>query len=81
MSLTMTEAPIAFESKETKSGGSVVRPIFKDDEFEKIAKEELFIETLKEQGMDDLDFHSVSVASIKAALQSAFELGQKANKK
>ena len=45
---------------------------------EQIAKEHLFIETLETQHSDRLDFHDVSVWSVKPALQAAFEAGRKA---
>ena len=45
---------------------------------EQIAKEHLFIETLETQHSDRLDFHDVSVWSVKAALQAAYEAGRKA---
>jgi len=39
---------------------------------EKIAKEELNIETLKTQDSDAKDFHEVSVWKLRAALERAF---------
>ena len=50
-----------------------------DKLFQKIAEEHLFIETLEERKMDDLDFHNVSVWGVKAALQAAYEAGKAAN--
>ncbi len=47
---------------------------------EHIAKHELFIETLTERGLDDLDFHDISVTSIKNALELAYEAGKNAGK-
>lgn len=47
-----------------------------DKLLEKIAKKHfLSVETLETQGMDDLDFHDVSVWSIKNALKDAFMSG------
>ncbi len=45
--------------------------------FEKIAKDHLSIETLKERGLDRLDFHEVSVCGLKDALEAAYEAGRK----
>ena len=45
---------------------------------EKIAKDELLIDTLETQFSDSLDFHDCCVASIKDALIAAFEAGRKA---
>jgi len=44
---------------------------------EKIAKDHLSIETLKERGLDRLDFHEVSVCGLKDALEAAYEAGRK----
>ena len=40
-----------------------------------IAKDQLGIDTLERRRMDSLDFHDVSVWTVEAALQAAFELG------
>ena len=48
------------------------------DLFEKIALDHLFIQTLETQMSDRLDFHEVSVWSVKSALQAAFEAGRMA---
>ena len=45
---------------------------------EAIARKHLHIETLERRSSDSLDFHDVSVWGVKAALQAAFEAGQKA---
>jgi hypothetical protein len=45
------------------------------DQLAAIAKQHLGIETLETQHSDSLDFHDLSVWSIKAALQAAFDLG------
>ena len=42
---------------------------------EQIAQQYLFIDTLKTQSSDRLDFHDVSVWGVKAALQAAYEAG------
>ena len=47
---------------------------------EKIAQDNLDIETLKTRKSDELDFHEVAVWGIKAALIEAFELGLGYNK-
>lgn len=44
--------------------------------FEAIAKEHLFIDTLKTRKRDSLDFHDVSVWGVQSALEEAFQLGQ-----
>lgn len=41
-----------------------------------IAREHLGIETLATRNSDRLDFHDLSVGSIKAALAAAFEAGR-----
>jgi hypothetical protein len=43
-----------------------------------IARTLLNIETLTTRNSDDLDFHEVSVWSLKAALEVAFDAGRKA---
>jgi hypothetical protein len=48
---------------------------------EKIAKEILWLETLDARGRDSLDFHELSVGSIRAALVAAYEAGRQAAKK
>ncbi|MDR1628549.1 MAG: hypothetical protein LBR79_07275 [Oscillospiraceae bacterium] len=48
----------------------------KNELFEKIAKEILGIDTLATQMRDSLDFHEVSVANIKMALDAAYKAGQ-----
>jgi len=48
----------------------------KNQLFEEIAKEVFFIETLEERHRDCLDFHDISVTSIKIALDAAFEAGK-----
>ena len=46
--------------------------------FESIALDHLFIETLQTRHRDSLDFHDVSVWSVKSALQAAFDAGLRA---
>lgn len=48
--------------------------------FAKIAREALGIATLETRNMDALDFHEVSVGSVKAALRRAYEAGREAAK-
>ena len=45
---------------------------------EKIAGEQLSIETLETRNSDSLDFHEVSVWGIKEALKKAYEAGKQA---
>lgn len=52
----------------------------KDELFEKIAKKELSIQTLKTQNSDSLDFHDCAVWGIKAALEAAYEAGRQSLK-
>ncbi len=40
-----------------------------------IARRHTSFETLETRNMDDLDFHDISAASFKAALEDAFEAG------
>ena len=42
---------------------------------EKIALDHLFIQTLKTQHRDRLDFHDVSVWAVKSALEAAYAEG------
>lgn len=42
-----------------------------------IASEKLGIETLETQKSDRLDFHDLAVWSVRAALEAAFEAGQR----
>jgi len=48
-----------------------------DEELEKIANKYLRIETLEIRNSDGLDFHEVSVWSLKEALKEAYLLGQR----
>ena len=52
----------------------------KDALFTLIAQQHLNIETLVERKSDSLDFHDVSVLSVKDALEAAYEAGRKARK-
>lgn len=47
-----------------------------EKQLEKIAEEQLFIDTLETRMSDRLDFHDVSVWGVKEALRLAFELGK-----
>lgn len=47
-----------------------------EKKLEKIAREELFMETLETRMSDRLDFNEVSVWGVKRALELAFELGK-----
>ena len=53
----------------------------KDQDIADIAKTVLRIETLETRNRDDLDFHDLSVARIKAALEAAYEAGRKHSQK
>ncbi len=46
--------------------------------FEEIALKHFFVQTLKTQNSDRLDFHDVSVWAIESALKAAFEAGVQA---
>jgi hypothetical protein len=48
----------------------------KTAELTRIAHEHLGIETLEDRHSDSLDFHEVSVWSLRAALAAAFEAGR-----
>lgn len=48
---------------------------------EKIAKDELFIETLQTRFSDSLDFHDVSAAGVLTALHTAYYAGFNAGMK
>ena len=50
------------------------------DKLEKIAQEELGIETIETRMSDNLDFYDVGIWSIKSALERAYELGRKDGK-
>lgn len=49
----------------------------RDAEVERIAKEILWVETLDVRNNDRLDFHELSVGSLRAALNAAYEAGFK----
>lgn len=42
---------------------------------EKIAKKHFHVQTLETRNSDKLDFYSISVASMKAALEEAYQAG------
>jgi hypothetical protein len=53
----------------------------KDEIIVEIAKKYFNVETLEKRKMDRLDFHEVSVWSMKSALEAAYKAGQEqANK-
>lgn len=72
-----------FESAITEITGKTfprkARPA-KDQLFTQIAQRHLGVETLVTRNADSLDFHDVSAASIKAALEAAYEAGRKAKR-
>ena len=49
-----------------------------DEKIAAIASLYLGVHTLEEQRSDELDFHDLSVGSIRAALAAAFEAGRNA---
>jgi len=49
----------------------------KDATIKQIAKEKMWIDTLETQNSDGLDFHDLSVWTIKEALEAAYEAGKK----
>ena len=49
--------------------------------FEKIAKDILFIDTLKTRYSDDKDFHDVAVWGVAQAMYEAYKLGQASKEK
>lgn len=55
---------------------SVNSPATVHDKLAQIALAHLDIETLEQRGRDALDFHEVSVWSLKDALMCAFEAGR-----
>jgi hypothetical protein len=67
-------AEVVSESVNEPAPEKTVRQL-RDELLEKIAKKELFIDTLETQRSDSLDFHDRSVQSIKAALEAAFLAG------
>ena len=54
-------------------------PVALHDKLTQIAQEHLDIATLEQRGRDALDFHEVSVWSLKDALMCAFEAGKSAS--
>ena len=53
----------------------------KSEQFAKIAKNELLIDTLQVRNRDSLDFHEVHVGMVQKALEAAFKLGFSAGKR
>lgn len=58
----------------------IAREAHEEEIFERIAKQHLFIDTLKIRNSDSLDFHDCSVGCIRAALKAAYEAGKKDSK-
>tara|TARA_B100000609_G_scaffold192043_1_gene181521 strand:+ start:623 stop:817 length:195 start_codon:yes stop_codon:yes gene_type:complete len=52
---------------------------YKDATINEIAQRVLRIDTLQTRKSDSLDFHEVSVWTLKEALEAAFEAGRKAD--
>ncbi|NRD68558.1 hypothetical protein HRD49_43250, partial [Corallococcus exiguus] len=48
-----------------------------EETLERIAREEMDIETLEKRWSDSLDFHNVSVWGVKAALEAAYQAGKR----
>ena len=48
-----------------------------NDLFTTIAREEMGVATLEPRNRDSLDFHDLSVRSIRAALERAYDAGRK----
>ncbi|MCC3172174.1 DUF6900 domain-containing protein [Streptococcus sanguinis] len=46
------------------------------EQLEQIAKQYLNVPTLERRNTDSLDFHEVSVWSLQAALEAAYQAGQ-----
>jgi len=64
----------------TKTVSTPVGPAMSSDEtLEDIARDVFGIKTLKTRNMDDLDFYEVHVASLKDALEQAFQAGRLSN--
>jgi len=51
-----------------------------DKKLMEIALDKMGIETLETRNSDSLDFHDVSVWSLKAALEAAYKAGQASKK-
>ena len=52
-----------------------------DQQMQQIALDHLFIETLETRNSDSMDFHDVSVWSVKEALLAAYQAGLAASQK
>ena len=52
-----------------------------DEALENIAKQVLSIKTLETRYSDELDFHEVSVWSLKLALEKAYKAGKQESEK
>lgn len=54
----------------------IAREAHQDEVFLRIAKQHLGIQTLQTRNRDSLDFHDVSVGSLRAIMKAAYEAGQ-----
>ncbi|MFP2895059.1 DUF6900 domain-containing protein [Myxococcus sp. AB056] len=48
-----------------------------EETLERIAREEMDIETLKRRWSDSLDFHNVGVGELRNALEAAYQAGKR----
>ncbi|NVJ25981.1 hypothetical protein HUW62_32645 [Myxococcus sp. AM011] len=48
-----------------------------EEVLERIAREEMGIETLKKRWSDSLDFHNVGVGELRNALEAAYQAGKR----
>lgn len=55
-----------------------VKDVVRDAVIKKIAKEQLWLETLEVRNSDSLDFHELSVGQLKRAMEAAYEAGRRA---
>lgn len=67
-------------SKRITIGKKMEADLFEQFEIERIAREVLDLETLKERRSDSLDFHELPVWTIRAALEAAFAAGRLAGR-
>lgn len=63
---------------EVKINGRTYTCMVGPEPIEAIAREHLGLKTLATRGRDALDFHELSVASIKSALTAAYNAGKAA---
>lgn len=55
-----------------------VKDVVRDAVIKKIAREQLWLETLEVRNSDSLDFHELSVGQLQRALEAAYEAGRRA---